>query len=102
MRKKEESTVPTKKELDSIKTEFEKQIYYSWPNPVSVYRDGEIVHEFNDFQGLHAFWKNVADKYNLEYYTNFGVYDGVDAYIDYYYPEQKTPEAPTSHRKFKL
>ena len=38
---------------------------------------------------MHKFWDEVAKKYNLEYSTTYGVFDGIDAYQNGYYPEIK-------------
>ena len=85
-----------------MEEKFEEAFRYSWANPVEVYKNDTLIHTFHDYQGMHRFWKEVADEYNLEYYTNYGVYEGVDAYSEYYYPELMTPMAPTSHKDFKL
>ena len=101
-RKKQGFKPIPEEEMEHIKKDYEFCFRTSWANPINVVKNDEILHTFYDFQGMHAFWKRVADKYNFEYYTNFGVYEGVDAYLDYYYPNSRPPQAPTSHRNFKL
>ena len=102
LRKKDGFKQIPQKELIELEPKFEKAFHYSWANPVSVYKNDTLIHTFYDYQGMHRFWKEVADKYNLEYYTNYGVHDGVDVYLDYYYPELSQPQGPTRHREFKL
>ena len=101
-RKKENFIKPSKNELDNINKAYKKAFKYSWANPIEIYKNNKIIHTFYDQQGIHAFWKDLGDKYNFEYYTNFGVYDGIDAYSDYYYPDLIPPMKPTSHKEFKL
>ena len=90
-------------ELKEIEKRYLEEFTISWPNKVCIYDDkGNVLHEFHDYQGMHRFWNNVAKKYNCEYYTTFGVYDGKDAYIDKYYPETKDDVGDmSSHRTFK-
>lgn len=102
LRKNENFTKIPDKELDSLETKFLRAHKNSWANRIEIYKDNKVIHEFNDYQGMHAFWKEIADKYNLEYYTNFGVFEGIDAYENYYYPELLVPFAPTSHKNFEL
>ena len=65
---------------------FKEAFYYSWANEIPVIKNGEIIHKFRDYQGMHTYWDNIAKKYNLEYKTTYGVYDGVDVYENGYYP----------------
>ena len=101
-RKKEGFIKPTEDDFLDIEKKLNAAVNYCWANPIKSYKDGKVIRVFYDFQGIHVFWKEVADKYNFEYYTTFGVYDGVDAYIDYYYPDLDPPLNPTSHREHKL
>lgn len=101
-RKKEGFQPLSQQELEALEKDFEFSFRSAFANPVEVYKGEEVVHTFYDYQGMHAFWKRVADKHNLEYYTNYGVHKGVDAYKDYYYPELMVPQAETSHKDFKL
>ena len=102
LRKKDNFTKISEKELKIIEQEFLRAFDAAWANSIKIYKEGEVIHEFYDCQGMHAFWKKVADKYNLEYYTNYGVHEGIDAYEHYYYPDLLEPTAPTSHKDFKL
>ena len=102
LRKKEGFKQIPEKELVKLEEKFYDAFRYSWANTIDVYKNDTIVHTFYDYQGMHNFWKGIADKYNLEYYTSYGVHDGVDVYLDYYYPELLQPQGPTSHREFKL
>ena len=102
LRKKNNYKKLSEEELNILEKQYFTAFQNSWANPVNVYKNGKIIHTFYDYQGMHAFWKRVADKYNLEYYTNFGVFEGIDAYEDYYYPDLIAPAVPTSHKSFKL
>ena len=102
LRKKENFKPLSNDELNLLKSEYEHAFHFARANPVNNYNNDSLVHTINDYQGMHSFWKSVADRYNLEYYTNYGVHEGIDAYIDYYYPELDPPLERTSHRNFKL
>lgn len=102
LRKKEGFRQIPEEEMIKLEKRFYESFQTAWANPVEVYKNDVVVKTFYDYQGMHAFWKQVADEHNIEYYTNYGVFDGEDAYSDYYYPELKIPQAPTSHRNFKL
>lgn len=77
----------TDEEVQKVEIEYLKEFESCWANTVKVYKDGEVVHTFNDQQGVHRFWKKMADKYNFEYFTTYGTFDGIDVYKNSFYPE---------------
>lgn len=74
-------------ELAKLEEEFLKAFNSSWSNKVDIVKDGKIIHSIRDYQAMHKFWDGVAKKYNLEYKTTYGFYDGIDAYEKSYNPE---------------
>ena len=86
-----------------MSNKFNHEFRTCWPNSVALIGDnGDVILRFNDYQGMHRFWNNVAKEHGLEYYTTYGIYEGKDAYIDKYYPETKDDVGDmSSHRTFK-
>jgi hypothetical protein len=103
LRKSENSSPLTKQELEELEEKFNHEFRTCWPNSVALIGDnGDVILRFNDYQGMHRFWNNVAKEHGLEYYTTYGIYEGKDAYIDKYYPETKDDVGDmSSHRTFK-
>ena len=85
-------------ELNNIEIDFEEAYYYAWPNKINIFdENNNLIKSFNDKQGMHQFWANIAKKYNLEYSTTFGEFNGYDAYKNGYYPNDKI--VPESFKK---
>ena len=88
--KKKENFIPlNESDLASVEKDFNDAFNSSWSNEIPIIKDGEVIGTFRDYQYMHKFWDDVAKKYNLEYSTTYGVFDGIDAYQNGYYPEIK-------------
>ena len=101
-RKKDNYKQLSEDELKKLREDYDFFYRAAWANLVKINKDGQTLHQFHDYQGMHAFWQDMANKYNFEYYTNYGTFDGIDAYRDYYYPEMEPPQSPTGHKYFKI